>query len=44
MQHIEFQASEPSSSRDDFKIHVYFIFKPKTPAAGPFWTPGQSPE
>ena len=39
MLHTKFQAPEPSSSgEEDFE--VYFIFEPKTPAAGPFWTPG----
>ena len=33
--YIEFQASEPSSSGEE----INFIFEPKTPAAGPFWTP-----
>ena len=39
MLHTKFQAPEPSSSGEEDFV-VYFIFEPKTPAAGPFWTPG----
>ena len=32
----QFQAAEPSSSVEDFKVH--FTCKPRSPVIGPFWT------
>ena len=39
MLHTKFQAPEQSSSEEE-DFEVYFIFEPKTPAAGPFRIPG----
>ena len=37
MLHTKYQAPEPFSYGEEFL--VYFIFEPKTPAAGPFFLP-----